>query len=84
MCDLAPVLAIHTAEYVNDLLQLTLDTKAARKIGFPLSKLVERELIIAQGTITGAQNHLIPKCRLILQAAHIMPLQITEKLLLVE
>jgi acetoin utilization deacetylase AcuC-like enzyme len=31
---------------------------------------VERELIIAQGTITGAQNHLIPKCRLILQAAH--------------
>jgi acetoin utilization deacetylase AcuC-like enzyme len=57
MCDLAPVLAIHTAEYVNDLLQLTLDTKAARKIGFPLSKeLVERELIIAQGTITGAQK----------------------------
>jgi hypothetical protein len=34
MCDLAPVLAIHTAEYVNDLLQLTLDKKAARKIGF--------------------------------------------------
>jgi hypothetical protein len=28
-----------------------------------------------QGTITGAQNHLIPKCRLILQAAHIMPLR---------
>ncbi|MFV8351951.1 histone deacetylase [Flavobacterium sp. XS2P14] len=57
MCDLAPVLAIHTTEYVNDLLQLTLDTKAARKIGFPLSKeLVERELIIAQGTITGAQK----------------------------
>lgn len=57
MCDLAPVLAIHTAEYVNDLLLLTLDTKAARKIGFPLSKeLVERELIIAQGTITGAQK----------------------------
>lgn len=57
MCELAPVLAIHTSEYVNDLLQLTLDTKAARKIGFPLSKeLVERELIIAQGTITGAQK----------------------------
>ncbi len=56
-CDLAPVLAIHTTAYVNDLLQLTLDTKAARKIGFPLSKeLVERELIIAQGTITGAQK----------------------------
>ena len=57
MCDLAPVLAIHTTDYVNDLLQLTLDTKASRKIGFPLSKeLVERELIIAQGTITGAQK----------------------------
>lgn len=57
MCDLAPVLAIHKADYVNDLLQLTLDKKAARKIGFPLSKeLVERELIIAQGTITGAQK----------------------------
>ena len=57
MCDLAPVLAIHTTTYVNDLLQLTLDTKAARKIGFPLSKeLVARELIIAQGTIVGAQK----------------------------
>ena len=57
MCDLAPVLAIHTTDYVNDLLQLTLDAKAARKIGFPLSKeLVERELIIAQGTIIGAQK----------------------------
>jgi acetoin utilization deacetylase AcuC-like enzyme len=57
ICDLAPVLAIHKQEYVNDLLQLTLNAKAARKIGFPLSKeLVERELIIAQGTITGAQK----------------------------
>ena len=56
-CDLASVLAIHKQEYVNDLLQLTLNAKAARKIGFPLSKeLVERELIIAQGTITGAQK----------------------------
>jgi hypothetical protein len=47
--DLAPVLAIHhTAEYVTDLLELTLN--AVRKIGFPLSKeLVERG--IAQGTI---------------------------------
>jgi hypothetical protein len=34
-------------------LQLTLNAKAARKIGFPLSnELVQRELIIAQGTIT--------------------------------
>jgi acetoin utilization deacetylase AcuC-like enzyme len=38
-------------------LDLTLDPKAARKIGFPLSKeLVERELRIAQGTITGAKK----------------------------
>lgn len=57
IADLAPVLAIHTQEYVNDLLQLTLNAKAARKIGFPLSReLVQRELIIAQGTITGAQK----------------------------
>lgn len=57
ICDLAPVLAIHQKEYVTDLLDLTLDAKAVRKIGFPLSKeLVERELIIAQGTIFGAQK----------------------------
>ena len=57
ICDLASVLAIHKKEYVDNLLHLTLDAKAARKIGFPLSKaLVERELIIAQGTITGAQK----------------------------
>jgi acetoin utilization deacetylase AcuC-like enzyme len=57
ICDLAPVLAIHKQEYVDDLLKLTLSPKAARKIGFPLSKeLVERELRIAQGTIIGAQK----------------------------
>ncbi|MBX9888596.1 MAG: histone deacetylase [Flavobacteriaceae bacterium] len=57
LCDLTPVLAIHNKGYVNDLLQLTLNAKAARKIGFPLSnELVQRELIIAQGTITGAQK----------------------------
>lgn len=51
------VLRIHTKEYVSDLLNLTLDPKAARKIGFPLSKeLVERELRIAQGTILGSEK----------------------------
>lgn len=56
-CDLESVLAVHDKEYVADLLNLTLNVKAARKIGFPLSKeLVERELIIAQGTILGAQK----------------------------
>ena len=39
------------------MLNLTLDPKAARKIGFPLSKeLVERELRIAQGTILGSEK----------------------------
>ena len=57
ICDINHVLAIHTKEYVDDLLNLTLDARAARKIGFPLSKeLVERELRIAQGTIIGAQK----------------------------
>ncbi len=51
------VLRVHTKEYVSDLLNLTLDARASRKIGFPLSKeLVERELRIAQGTILGAEK----------------------------
>lgn len=51
------VLAVHSGEYVSDLLQLTLEPKAARKIGFPLSKeLIERELRIAQGTLLGAEK----------------------------
>jgi acetoin utilization deacetylase AcuC-like enzyme len=51
------VLRVHTKEYVSDLLDLTLDARAARKIGFPLSKeLVERELRIAQGTILGSEK----------------------------
>lgn len=57
IADLAPVLAVHTKEYVNHLINLTLDARAARKIGFPLStELVERELRIAQGTIIGVRN----------------------------
>lgn len=57
ICDLEYVLAIHQQEYVRDLVELTLDPRAARKIGFPLSaQLVERELRIAQGTILGAQK----------------------------
>lgn len=51
------VLKIHTKEYVSDLMLLTLDPKAVRKIGFPLSKeLVERELRITQGTILGSEK----------------------------
>jgi acetoin utilization deacetylase AcuC-like enzyme len=59
IADLAPVLAVHTKEYVTHLIDLTLDARAVRKIGFPLSvELVERELRIAQGTINGIQNAL--------------------------
>lgn len=57
--DLQHVLSVHTSEYVNDLIQLTLEPKTARKIGFPLSeKLIERELRIANGTIIGCEKAL--------------------------
>lgn len=53
--DLEHVLQVHDSDYVKHLLQLQLDAKHIRKIGFPLSKeLVKRELIITQGTIKGA------------------------------
>ncbi|MCL4151027.1 UNVERIFIED_CONTAM: hypothetical protein GTU68_005033 [Idotea baltica] len=46
------ILNVHTNAYYQDLNQLTLDARAARKIGFPLSgELVKREVIIADGTI---------------------------------
>ena len=45
------ILAVHTPEYYYDLVNITLDQRAARKIGFPLSEvLVEREVIIADGS----------------------------------
>ena len=57
--DLELVLKVHTKPYLDSLLNLSLDAKAARKIGFPLSsELVERELRIAQGTIIGCQKAL--------------------------
>ena len=57
--DMRHVLAVHKKEYVDKLLNLTLDSRAVRKIGFPLSaQLVERELRIAQGTIWGCQKAL--------------------------
>jgi acetoin utilization deacetylase AcuC-like enzyme len=59
IADLQYVLAVHQKEYVNNLLNLTLEPKAARKIGFPLStELIERELRIAQGTILGSKKSL--------------------------
>lgn len=54
--DLQHVFAVHSKDYVSDLLSLKLDPKEARKIGFPLSQaLVERELRIANGTILGCE-----------------------------
>ena len=59
LCDLAKFFAVHTKEYVNDLIHLKLDAKAVRKIGFPLSaELVERELRIANGTVLGCEKAL--------------------------
>lgn len=53
------ILRVHTQAYVRDLKQLTLDKRAARKIGFPLSDiLVEREVIIADGTIKASEYAL--------------------------
>lgn len=57
--DMKHILAVHNKEYVDHLLNLTLDPRAVRKIGFPLSaELVERELRIAQGTIWGVHQAL--------------------------
>jgi len=47
---------VHDADYVSHLLNITLDQKAARKIGFPLSEeLIAREMIIADGTIKASK-----------------------------
>ena len=56
------VLAVHSQDYVSKLINLQLDAKAVRKIGFPLSEvLIKRELIIAQGTISGCKKALETK-----------------------
>ncbi len=57
--EISNILAVHDKNYVDELLQLTLSSKAIRKIGFPLSaELIERELRIAQGTIIGTDYAL--------------------------
>lgn len=51
------ILRVHKHQYWEDLMNLSLHPKAIRKIGFPLShKLVEREVIIAGGTIQACQH----------------------------
>lgn len=50
----AHVLRTHSAAYYKQLNDLSLSKKEVRRIGFPLSqKLIERECIIAQGTLDG-------------------------------
>ncbi|RNC92018.1 MAG: histone deacetylase [Allomuricauda sp.] len=50
----AAILAVHDAEYYQNLVNLKLTAKEQRKIGFPLSEaLVQRERIIADGTLKG-------------------------------
>ena len=53
------VKVIHQKEYVDRLKNMKLDISEVRKIGFPISQqLVEREFIIAGGTIEGALKSL--------------------------
>lgn len=54
LADRETVCLAHDEGYVNHLLDLTLDPKMIRRIGFPLSKsLVDRELYLVDGTIQG-------------------------------
>jgi len=50
---------VHDPEYVTDLMNITLDQKMARRIGFPLSEvLIEREMVIADGTMKSSEYAL--------------------------
>ncbi len=55
----AHIFAVHQRSYVEKLQQLALTPKEVRKIGFPLSEaLVQREVMIADGTIKGCEYAL--------------------------
>lgn len=57
--DDAHILAVHKPAYYQALCQQTLDYRAVRKIGFPLTEdLVMRERIIADGTIKASEYAL--------------------------
>ena len=50
------VLRTHCAEYYKQLCNVSLSKKDARRIGFPLTqKLIERECVIAQGTLEACE-----------------------------
>ncbi|MFN3529965.1 MAG: histone deacetylase [Bacteroidia bacterium] len=52
----AEILRVHDSEYWRRLKNLQLSAKEIRKIGFPLSaQLIQREIIIAQGTLEASQ-----------------------------
>ena len=54
------ILRVHDHKYVSDLKNLSLDARAVRKIGFPLSEeLVKREQMIADGTIKACEYALV-------------------------
>ncbi len=54
------IVAVHDPEYYYDLVNITLDQRAARKIGFPLSEtLVKREVIITDGTLKASEYALV-------------------------
>ncbi|WP_026837232.1 histone deacetylase [Gillisia sp. JM1] len=57
--EITRILAVHDQDYVENLVNISIEKRAARKIGFPLSKeLVQRELIIAGGTMKGCEYAL--------------------------
>ena len=56
------ILRTHSADYWQQLKDLTLPGKAQRKIGFPLSQqLIDRERTICQGTVDLAEHALLNK-----------------------
>lgn len=53
------ILRTHSSKYYQQLLNISLPKREARKIGFPLSKrLIDRECIIAQGSLLGCDYSL--------------------------
>jgi acetoin utilization deacetylase AcuC-like enzyme len=59
LCDMQYVLAVHDQEYVSNFVNLTLDPKMVRRIGFPLTEMtVKRCFYSAEGTRKSAINAL--------------------------
>ena len=57
--DFQSIEQVHCPDYLERLTNLQLDRKEVRKIGFPLSQqLIDREIIIAGGTVEGAKRGL--------------------------